>query len=433
MGICSVYGQTKIWTLEECINYAISHNLSIQQLEIQKSSAEIDLNTSRMSRLPDLNAGIGQNWNFGRTQISSGLYENQTQSNTSLSIGTSIPIFSGFRISNEIAKNRLELLAAVQNLEKAKESLALNVGSLFLQALFNKEIVKINEDQLSLSQMQVERTKVLVEQGKVPVSQLYDIEAQVANDQLVLVQAKNSLKLSLLDLAQNLELEQTANFDIHAEAGEDLIEEYMRNISTPEDIFNYAVQNKSIIKEQEYRLKSAEKMVKIVRAGYYPSLSLGLGFGTNYFYLYRSGLINNSFSDQIRNNAGEYINLNLNIPIFNRLSTRNQLRSAKLNIENQQLVLNNTKKTLYKEIETAYLNAVSAHEKYHASQLAVKATSEAFQYAKERYETGKSSVYEFNEAKAKLVKSQSEEVQAKFDYIFRMKVLDFYRGMPIKL
>jgi outer membrane protein len=433
MSVYSVYGQGKLWTLEACIGYAIEHNISIQQLEIQKTSAEIDLHTSRMSRLPDLNAGISQNWNFGRTQIQSGLYENQTQSNTSLSIGTSIPLFSGFRISNEIAKNRLELQAAVQNLEKAKESLALNVASLFLQALFNREIMKINEEQLALSQLQVDRTKILVDQGKVPVSQLYDIEAQVANEQLVLVQAKNNLKLSLLDLAQNLELEQTANFDIQAEMGDNVVEEYMENIFSPDDIFGYAVQNKPIIKEQEYRLESAVRSVKIVKAGYYPSLSLGLGFGTNYFYLYRSGLINSPFSDQIRNNAGEYINLNLNIPIFNRLSTRNRVRSAKLNIENQQLILNNTKKTLYKEIETAYLNAVSAQEKYHASQLAVKATSEAFQYAKERYETGKSSVFEFNEAKTKLVKSQSEEVQAKYDYIFRMKILDFYRGTPIKL
>jgi outer membrane protein len=431
--IISVQSQTKLWSLEDCIRYAAEHNISIQQLQIQKSSAEIDLNTSKMSRLPDLNASLGQNWNFGRTQIQSGLYENQTQSNTNFSISTSIPLFMGFRLSNEVAKNRLELEAATQNLEKAKENLALNVASLFLQVLFNKEILKINEEQLALSQLQVERTKVLVEEGKVPISQLYDIEAQVANDQVILVQAKNNLKLSLLDLAQNLELEQNTNFDIYAPEMDNVVKEYVNITHSPATIFDNAIQNKPVIKEQELRLESSKRMMKIAKSGYYPNLSLSLGFGTNYFYLYTGGLLNNPFADQIRNNASEYIGLNLNIPIFNRLSTRNQVRSAKFNIENQQLILDNTKKTLYKEIEVAYLNATAAHEKYQASSIAIKATSEAFQYAKDRYETGKSSVFEFNEAKTKLVKSQSEEVQAKYDYIFRMKILDFYNGVPIKL
>jgi outer membrane protein len=433
LGIYSVYAQTNVWSLEDCIRYAIAHNITIEQLKIQQTGAEIALNTSQMSRLPDLNAGAGQNWNFGRTQTQSGLYENQTQSNTNVSISTSIPVFSGFRISNEIAKNRLELQAATQSLEKAKESLALNVASLFLQVLFNKEILKINEEQLVLSQLQVDRTKVLVDEGKIPLSQLYDIEAQVANDQVLLIQAKNNLKLSLLDLAQNLELEQTANFDIYAVGIDDVINEYMNATHSPDDIFNYAVQNKPLIKEQEFRLESAKRMVKIAKSGYYPTLNFSAGFGTNYFYLYTGSIVNRSFSDQIKNHASEHIALNLNIPLFNRLSIRNQVKNAKLNIENQQLLLNNTKKTLYKEIETAYLNAVSAQEKYHASKLAVKATSESFQYAKERYETGKSSVFEFNEAKTKLAKSQSEEIQAKYDCIFRMKILDFYHGVPIKL
>jgi outer membrane protein len=382
-----------------------------------------------MSRLPNLNASLGQNWNFGRTQIQSGLYENQTQSNTNFSITTSIPLFNGFRIFNEVAKNRLELEAAIQNLEKAKENLALNIASLFLQVLFDKEILKINEEQLILSQLQLERTKVLVEESKVSISQLYDIEAQLANEQVALVQAKNTLKLSLLDLAQSLELEQSIDFDVYASETDNIIMEDINVSLSPASIFDNAVRNKAIIKEQELRVESAKRTLKITQSGYYPNLSLSLGLGTNYFYLYTKGLIRSPFADQIKNNASESINLDLSIPIFNRFSVRNQVKSAKLNIENQRLILDNTKKTLYKEIEIAYLNATSAYEKYRASSIAVKATSEAFQYAKERYETGKSSVFEFNEAKTKLVKSQSEQVQAKYDYIFRMKILDFYNGV----
>jgi len=199
-----VPAQNKLWSLEDCIKHAIDHNISIKQLIIQKNSIEVDLNTSQMSRLPNLNASGGQNWNFGRTQTQSGLYENQSQSNTSFSIGSSIPLFTGFRIPNEIARNKLELEASVQNLEKAKEDLSLNVASLFLQVLFNKELLKITQEQLALSRTQVGRTRDLIDAGKVPPSQLFDIEAQVANDNVSVVQAENNLRLALLELAQSL-------------------------------------------------------------------------------------------------------------------------------------------------------------------------------------------------------------------------------------
>jgi outer membrane protein len=430
--IMPVYSQNKLWSLEDCIKHATEHNISIQQLKVQKEIAEVDLNTSQMSRLPNLNISSDQRWNFGRTQIQSGLYENQTQSNTSLTVNSSVSLFAGFRISNEIARNRLELQAAVQNLEKAKENLALNVASLFLQVLFNKEILKINEEQLALSQLQVERTQALVNEGRAPISQLYDMEAQVANEQVTLVQAQNNLKLSLLDLAQNLELDHR-NFDIYATEIDDLMDDYMNDTPSSADIFDKAVMDRPLVKEQEYKLESAKKNLKIAQSGYYPSLSFSTGLGVNYFHIYEKGFLNTPFAKQMENNTGVHIGVNLNIPIFNRLTVRNQVRIARLNIENQQWLLNNAKKNLYKEIETAYLNAISSQEKYRASELAVKATSESFQYAQERYETGKSSVFEFNEAKTKLTKSQSEEIQAKYDCVFRMKILDFYNGTPIKL
>lgn len=431
----------KQWTLEECIQYAIEHNISIQQMELQKENAAIDVNTSEMSRLPNLNSGINQNWSFGRTPLESGLYENQSQSNTSFSISSSIPIFTGFRIPNEIERNKLELKAATEDLERAKEDLALNIASLFLQVLFNKELLIVNEEQLVLSKEQVIKTQSLVEVGKVPKSQLYDIEAQVANDEVSVIQAQNNLKLSLLDLAQSLELEDTESFDVLLPQIDNVVSEFLGSIKRPEVIYNNALEYKPVIKSQEYKIESAEKNLKIAQSGYLPTLSLNMGYGTSYFYSYDwkgltdkdGNLLNKPFGNQLKNNSNEYIGLSLNIPIFNRFSVRNQVKAARLNINNQQLSLENTKKTLFKEIQTAYLNATAAQEKYHASGRAVKATSESFNYARERYEVGKSSVFEFNEAKTKLVKSQSEEIQAKYDYIFRAKILDFYNGIPITL
>ena len=428
--------QSKPWSLEDCIQHAIEHNISIKQLVIQKNVAEVNLNTAQMSRLPNLNAGGGQSLSFGRTPMQSGLYEVTNQSNTGLSVASSIPLFTGFRIPNEIAKNNLDLETSVQNLEKAKDDLALNVASLFLQVLFSKELLKVNQEQLALSQSQIDRTRALTEAGKVPLSQLYDIEAQVANDKVSVVQAENNLRLALLDLAQSLELRQSADFDIIVPVLEDVVTEYMSSVQPPQTVFDNAVQIKPGIKAQELQVQSAEKSLTIAKSGFYPTLSLDLNVGTNYFYLYNSkdkDFSNKSFSNQIKNNMSEAIALNLSIPIFNRFSVKNQVRNAQFNIDNQQLALENIKKSLYKEIETAYLNALAAQEKYNAAQQAIKSTSESFNYAKERYETGKSSVFEFNEARTRLIRSRSEEIQAKYDYIFRTKILDFYNGIPIKL
>ena len=425
--------QSKLWSLEDCIQYAIEHNISIKQLIIRKNSAEVDLNTSEMSRLPNLNAGGGQNWNFGRTQTQSGMYENRSQSNTSFSIGTSIPLFTGFRIPNEIARNKLEVEAAVQNLEKAKEDLSLNIASLFLQVLFYKELLKVNQEQFALGQAQIERTQALLDAGKVPPSQLYDIEAQVANDKVSVIQADNNLRLALLDLAQSLELEQNGDFDIIIPEFGDVVTQNLSSVQPPQIVFENAVKIKPAIKVQELQVQSAEKTLNIAKSGYLPTLNMSMGYGTNYFFLYNNSLPNRSLSDQLKNNAGQSIGLSLNIPIFNRFSVRNQVRNAKFNIENQQLALENVKKSLYKEIETAYLNALAAQEKYKASQQAIISTAESFKYAKERYEIGKSTVFEFNEARTRFIRSQSEEIQAKYDFIFRAKILDFYNGIPIKL
>ena len=443
----AIYAQEpKKWTLEECIQYAVAHNIDIKKIALQKENAAVELNTAKMSRLPDLNAGAGQRWNFGRSNNTlSGVYENQTISNTNVYVSSNTPLFTGFKIQNQIEQNKLQLAAITYNLEKAKEDLSLNVASLFLQVLFNKEILKINEEQLTLSQSQVKKTEILVEVGKVPASQLFDIKAQVAKDEVRVTESQNALQLSLLDLMQSLELERTSAFDIAIPETRDVIEDNMNNISSPEEIYDYAVVSKPQVKAQESFVQTAEKSLKVAKSGYYPSLYLELGYGNSYFYNYTmegrniadpAGLYtwrNTSFANQIKNNGGEYIGLNLNIPIFNRFAVRNQVQSARLNIQDQQLTLENTKKKLYKEIQTAHSNATAAQAKYSSSLKAVEASRESFKYAEERYEIGKSPVFEFNEAKTRLIQSLSEQIQAKYDYIFCTKILDFYNGVAIRL
>ena len=429
-----IYAQeSKKWTLEECIDYAIEHNIDIRQRKLNKQNAAIDVNTAKMSRLPNLNANVGQNWNFGRGLAENNTYENQTLSSTNLGINSSTSIFTGFRISNEIEKSKLDLEAATQSLEKAKDDLALNIAYLFLEVLFNREILKVNEEQLTLSLSQIERTEQLVEVGKVPGSQLYDVKALAAKDEVSVVKAQNNLQLSLLNLAQSLELERHTSFDIASPELGDVFGDNIQSILPPTTIYDNAVGFKPQVKEQELRAESAKKTLRIAQSGYMPTLGLGLGYNNGYYYNYSNKLYNVPFADQIQNNGGQYISLSLNIPIFNRFAVKNQVRAAKLNIENQQLALENVKKNLFKEIQTAYLNAIASQETYLASNKSVEASQESFRYAEERYQIGKSSVFEFNEARTRLIQSLSEQIQAKYDFIFRSKILDFYNGLPIRL
>lgn len=425
----------KKWTLEECITYAIEHNIDLKQKEQDQESRKVDLSTSKNSWLPSLNASLGQNFDFGRSPSKTGVIVDQNSANSSFYLQTSMPIFDGFKIPNDIKARKLDLMAATENLNKAKEDLAINVASYFVEALYNKELLTVAELQAALSTEQVTRTESLVNAGKVPLSQLYDIKAQQAKDEASLTEAKNNVNLSLLNLAQMLELERTGqSLDISVPEIEDAIEKYMTSILPPDVVYNNAVAVKPQIKEQEYLLESQKKMLKVAQAGYFPKLDFSASYSNGYYH-YSGGtdIVNSSFNDQLNQNGRKTIGFSLSIPLFNRFQTRNNVRSSRIAILNRELMMKNSKKVLYKEIQQAYFNATAAQEKYKATGKSVLASKEAFGYAENKYNAGKSTVYEYSESKTKYSQSLSEQIQAKYNYIFRAKILDFYNGIPIKL
>lgn len=419
----------KRWTLEECIQYAIEHNIDLKQKEQDQANSRVELSTSKNSWLPNLNASAGQNFGFGRSEANDGTIVDQNSANTSFNIQLNMPVFDGLKIPNDIAAKKLNLKASFENLNKAKEDLSVNVASYYLQVLYNKELLRIARLQVDLSTEQVSKTEAMVNAGKVPLSQLYDIKAQLANDEVSLTEAGNNVKLALLDLAQSLELERLSNFDILTPEIQDAVAEYMGSILPPDAIYDRAVTFKPQIKEQQYLLESQKKMLKVAQADFYPKLNFGLGYSTGYYSSYK-GL---SFGDQLDRNGQKTIGFSLSIPIFNRFQVRNNVRSARIGIHTRELMMENTKKALYKEIQQAYYNATAAQEKYTASDKSVLASKEAFHYAQERYDAGKSTVFEFNEAKTKYAKSLAEQAQSKYNFIFRAKILDFYNGTPIRL
>ena len=428
--------QTDPWSLEACINYAYANNLQLKQKMEEQEARKVELHTSKHSWLPAVNANMGQSFQFGRSTSKSGVIVDQNAANTTFNINLDMPIFDGFKIPNDIAARKLDLQAAIESLNKAKEDLAVNIASYYLQVLYNKELQRVAQLQVDLDREQVNKTEAMVNAGKVPLSQLYDIKAQLARDEVTLTEATNNVQLALLDLAQSLELERSdRSFDVVTPQITDAVAENMSSILPPETIFDQAVTFKPQIKEQEYLLESQKRMLKVAQAGYYPKLNFGASYSNGYYHTSMGGEFadTRSFGDQLKQNGQKIVGFSLSIPLFNRFQVRNSVRSARIGINNQQLLLENSKKTLYKEIQQAYYNATAAQEKYTASDKSVASSREAFSYAQARYEAGKSTVFEFNEAKTKYAQSLAEQAQAKFDFIFRAKILDFYRGTPLKL
>jgi outer membrane protein len=434
--LCFAAGaQTRQWTLEECIRHAVEHNIDLKQKEQEQEARRIELNTAQNSWLPNLNAGIGQNFDFGRSPSREGVIEDRNSANSSAYIQLNMPLFDGFRIPHTIAANKLNLQAATESLNKAKEDLAIGVTSYYLQALYNKEILKIAELQLELTAEQVSKTDALVESGKVPLSQLYDVKAQLAKDEATRTEARNNVMLALLNLAQLLELERSKTaFDVLIPSLPEPAAGSMGSILPPEAIYEKAISIKPQIKEQELLLESRKRMLKVAQAGYYPQLNLSLNYSNGYYRYFGSGDISNvAFGNQLRQNERKTIGFSLSIPVFNRFEVRNSVRAARVNILSQELMMESVRKTLYKEIQQAYFNATSAQEKYVSSTRSVEAGREAFKYAEERYATGRSTAFEYNESKTKYAQSLAEQAQAKYDFVFRTKILDFYNGTAISL
>lgn len=443
LGFFTSIDAQKKWSLRECIEYAQENNIEIRQQALEVENSKIELSTSKNSRLPDLNASAGYNFNIGKSELTDKttteslgqrIYTDNNYSNSNFNLVSSTPLFTGFRVSNEIKVNELNLKAAVETLNKAKDNISLQIASLYLEALFNKELLKVYEEQVVLTASQVDKTDILVKSGKSPMSQLYDIKAQLANDEVNVTNAKNSLELSLLNLAQALNLTEYESFDVVEPVIDDnVFEQTMPSIMKPSDLYQTAIAIKPHVKEAEYKLESSERQLKVAKSGYWPKLNLELGYSNGYMRSYKKGVENEGFSSQLRNRGSEYIGLSLSIPIFDRFQTRNQVRKARLGILNSELALDNVKLNLYKEIQQAYQSATSAQSKYQSAEKACIAAEESFKYAKDRYDIGKISVYEYSEAQLKVLKSKSEQLQAKYDFVFRAKILDFYAGKEINI
>ncbi|MCX6228660.1 MAG: TolC family protein [Bacteroidia bacterium] len=422
----------QVWSLEKCINYALDNNIKIKQGAIATEYQKNQLQQTKFSRLPSLNGQTSQNMNFGRSLTYENTYKDINSSETNFGLGVSLPVFQGFQISNNISKLELDLQASVEDLSKAKSDISVNIASTFLEILFAKDLVLVSSNQLDITRLQIKQINEKVEAGSLAKGNLLDIEAQAAGEELNLVNAKNQLQLAKLKLAQLLELSLKESFDIETPSFPEISAQ--ASIVAANEVYNAALLTRPEIKGADLRFQSSKFQLKMAQGLQYPTVNLYANVYDTYNNKYtdRDGK-SIAFSDQLKNNQRKGVGLQMNIPIFNKFQTKYQIDNARLQVLNTGLELEGAKKLLRSDVETAQTNAIAALNRFTSNQKAVSAMREAFRYSSEKFAVGLVNTIEYNTAKTKLSKSESDLLQAKYEFIFRTKILDFYRGLPLVL
>lgn len=433
----SAAAQAKKWTLQECVEYAIKNNISVQQSELDLKLTEIDKKDAWGAYLPSASASAGHSWNIGLTANISGILEQQTTQFTNGGFTAGTPIYNGLANQKRFRRAKMAIIAAQYQLQKIQDDVGLNVANAFLQILFNKENLKVQQEQLAIDIKQQERSVELVEGGTIPRGDLLDIEATVSADRQRVIQAENALLISRLSLAQLLQLDDFKDFDIADEEYD--IQDNAILLQSPEEIYNKARTQRNEIKLANANVDVAEQDVKVSRTAFQPTLRAFYSLDTRVTYADYSTFQDNQlvvispppFWRQVWDNKGHSYGLQLSIPILNGFSIRNNVERSKIALERSKLNLQQQELDLERNVYTAYTDAQGALRAYEAAVAASKARVQAQTYAGDRYDVGLINVFDFNQAQTLSVNAQSEVLRTKYDYLFRLKILEFYFGLPI--
>lgn len=424
----TLQAQEKKWTLQECVTYALEHNISIKQSELDLKTAEINKKDAVGNFLPSLNASSSYSWSIGLTQDPTTFDAvNATSKTLSGGISSNITLYDGLRNLNQLYRSNLEITASQYQLDKMKDDISLYVANAFLQILFNKEQLKVLQSQQAVSNEDLERTKSLVDAGSLPKGDLLEIQATIASQEQQIVNAENAIELSKIGLAQTLLIEDYQNFDT-ADVDYEVPPSNILNES-PDAIVAKAKEARYEIKIAETNTNIAEYNVKIAKGALQPTLSGFYSFNSNYF---TSELFDTaSFTSQVSDNKRHNFGLQLNIPIFNGFAASNNVGRSKVNYERSKYQLEQANLDLETKVYQAYNDTKGALKAYEAAQKTMAAREEAFNYSKERYNVGLLNAFDYSQSQNNFEAAQSEVIRTKYDYIFKLKVLEFYFGIPI--
>jgi outer membrane protein len=434
----STQAQSKKWTLEECVNYALENNISIKQSELDTQIASVDKKTAIGNFLPSINVTTNHSWNIGLNQdITTGLLRNQTTQFTSSGANVGIDIYKGLQNQNNLRRANLAVIASKYQLLKMQEDIALNVANAFLQVLFNKENLKVQQEQLAINEKQLNRSLELVNAGSIPRGDVLDIKANLALNRQNVVAAENALLISKLSLAQLLQIKDFENFDVIDAIR--VTDEIAVLSQSPSAIVEKAKESRTDLKIAQTNLEIAQQNLAIAKGAFQPTVQGFYGFNTRISYadvatISGGALVTkpaNPFWTQFGDNKGQSFGAQLSIPIFNGFSAKNNVERSKVNLEKSKIALEQQNLDLQRTVYAAFTDAKGALNANESAISTLEARQEAYNYAKEKYAVGRMNSFDYNQSQTLLINSQSEVLRTKYDSIFKIKILEFYFGIPI--
>ena len=465
--LCSVliilhsYSQSNShWDLSTCIDFAVKHNITLKQASIQTQISKNNFTQSEASILPTFNAGAQHTYNFGRTiDRYTNTFANSQVLSQNFYVSSNVILWSGLAQYNNIKANQYQYLARTENYLQQQNDIALNVATNYINVIFSEEILNIAKQSYLLTEEQVKRTTILVNEGSLSKSMAYDLDAQLANDNVTVINADNNYQLAVLGLKQLLNADTINQFKVTRPEIE-ITDADLTKLSI-QTIYEEALKNQHSIKSAQYNLLASEKTLNAAKGKVSPTLSatgsLGTGTselnkrlvssnvsgytpvaatldGSTIVYQPQYNIITEKkpFADQFNENVNKSIGFTLTVPILNGLQTLTSVKNAQLNVLNAKYTQELTEQNLYKTIAQAYANANAALNKYHANDIAVEAAQQSFNFTQQKFTVGTISTFDFNTAKTRLQNAQSNLIQAKYDYIFKLKVLDYYQGKELR-
>lgn len=430
-----INAQNVKWTLEKCITYAKENNLQIKQAGYDAEIARTNLNTAKNAYLPEANANASQQYYMGRSvNPYTYTFSNNNNNSGNFSLNGSVALFKGFQRRYDIKQSNFTLQAVLMDIEKAKNDLSLNITSVFLELLFYDELIRNDSSQLRVTENQMQMADEMVKSGVKTESYLYDFKTQQAQDYYNLIQDKNNYQTKLIELIQLLEFKSPDDFEIEKPDKLDIL-------NKPDSLnsyYNLALTTLPQVKSAKFRLQSAESNIEYTKGYWYPVLSFNTSLNSGYssnslLFDATRNKIDYPYNKQVNDNVNMYYGLSLTVPIFNRFQVRNSISTANYNKLKAEAHVELVQKQIYKDVQKSYYDVIAANEKMASTKVLLDATELSFKYADEKLKAGIISVYDYSTMKTKLAKAISDYLQTKYEYIFKMKILDFYAGKPITL
>ncbi|QNN45110.1 TolC family protein [Pedobacter roseus] len=419
----------EVISIEQAVENTLKNNLNIKQAAFSASLSEENVRQSKNALLPTVNGTVNQSMQWGRSQQVSGLFENTQNYNLSPNLSTNVSLFGGGTKINQIRQNKILLAANQTNVDKVKNDLILQVVTAYLQVLNNQDQVKATQQQLDVANSTLKREQALLDVGNKTLADISQAKSQAATAELNLTNAQNQLTISYLTLGQLMEIQPPMTFKVQAPLVNEL--NNIQNTYVPSDIYKQALSTFPDIKLAELNSKAAEKAIDVAKGGFFPQISLGGGLGSAYYYQFNSNFPTSKFTNQLSDNFGQYVSMGISIPIFNGFTTRSSVRKAKITWMQRKTDEQISKNNLIKVINQAVADLNAAQSRYSSTQNAFQAQKDAFYVIDQRYNVGLVNSLDYSTAQTNRNKAEIDFILAKYDLLFRAKVIDYYLGKQI--